>query len=136
MSTTDSDCNLQIPPGVELEKISFKNLFSGIKFPNPRPVTPFAPSVQAYYEKGVLEVSAVLLINAEAKIKGIKVYFDSKTTSFYFSYDAPEKESSSFNAYQVTVNMNLVNKPMVINSILWDEDPVGSRGIETIVQPA
>lgn len=135
MSSTNSDCTPVIPPGVKLSNVNFNPLFDKIVFPNPRPTTPFEPLVQSYYNEGTLEVSAVLLINSEANVPIIDVFFDSNTMSFYFAYNAPENPSSSFNAFQVTVSVPLGNKPSVITSYLVDEDPVGSRGTETTVQP-
>ena len=52
-----------------------------MNFTRPRPTEPLPPLVQAYYENGTLEVSAVAFIDASQKntIESIIVYYDDST---------------------------------------------------------
>ena len=139
MNTSETNCNLKLPNGTLVNNISVQVPFDKpIIFPNKRSNVPFPPIVQAYFEGDTLQVSAVVLIDAAAEIgKNISVYFDSSQNGpiFYVTYNAPESEASEFTVYQVDFTVNLENKPQTIETIVWDEDPVNSRGTTTSVQP-
>jgi len=136
MSTTNSTGTIVTPPGVEISS-DFKSLNSTIQFTRPRPTEPLPPLVEAYYENGNLEVSAVAFIDASQKIQLISVFYDDslETPTFYITYTAPETQASDFMAYQVNFKIELANKPETIESFVWDEDPRLSRGTYTTVQP-
>ncbi|CAM4361341.1 hypothetical protein [Flavobacterium terrigena] len=135
MSTTNSSSTL-VPPGVEISS-NFKSLNSVIEFTRPRPTEPLPPLVQAYYENGILEVSAVAFIDASQKLESISVFYDDSQDmpTFYVTYTAPETEAIKFMGYQVNFTIELSNKPEVIETFVWDEDPRTSRGTYTTVQP-
>ena len=136
MSTSNSNGPIATPPGVEISS-DFKSLNSTIQFTRPRPTEPLPPLVEAYYENGVLEVSAVAFIDASQKIQIINVFYDETQVSptFYITYTAPETEAIEFMGYQVNFKIELANKPEIIETFVWDEDPRTSRGTYTTVQP-
>lgn len=125
------------PPGNQIATVTFNKLINKITFPNPRPSTPFPPLVQAYFEENTLQVSAVVLIDSNATINTIQVFFDGNQLepNLYIAYDAPEVSSANFIAYQVDFNLPLENQPKKINTVVWNEDPETSRGTITTVQP-
>lgn len=125
------------PPGNQIATVTFNKLINEITFPNPRPSTPFPPLVQAYFQKTTLQVSAVVLIDSNATINTIQVFFDGNQLepNLYIAYDAPEVSSANFIAYQVDFNLPLENQPKKINTVVWNEDPETSRGTITTVQP-
>lgn len=135
METTNSSGTL-VPPGVEISS-NFKPLDSVIEFTRSRSTEPLQPLVQAYYENGVLEVSAVAFIDASQNIDSFSVFYDSsqKNPNFYLTYTAPETEASKFNGYQINFTVEMRDKPEVIETFVWDEDPRTSRGTYTTVQP-
>lgn len=136
MSTTNSTGPIVPPPGVEIPS-EFKSLNSVISFTRPRPTEPLPPLVQAYYENGILEVSAVAFIDVNEKIESITVSYDDsqEMPTFYVTYTAPETEASEFMGYQVNFTIELSSQPELIETFVWDEDPRTSRGTYTTVQP-
>lgn len=134
MSTTNSSGTI-VPPGVKISS-NFICLNSEIEFTRPRPTEPLPPLVQAFYENGTLEVSAVAFIDASEKIESIVVYYDDSqdVPRFYLTYNAPETEASKFIGYQVNFTIEFANQPELIESFVWDEDPRTSRGTYTTVQ--
>lgn len=144
MSTTNSECNTVIPNGTQIPTSSVIQLINQgvpvqISFMQSRPNAPLPPLVQSFYSEGKLQVCAVVFINIETKIdqNSISVFWnqDVECPNFYVSYDAPEVTSTTFLAYQVNFNLHLETQPSTINTVVWDEDPVGSRGTVTTVQP-
>lgn len=138
MSTTNSSCK-PILPSITLIKSDSTEHGKTITFPNDRPITPFSPTVEAYFEEKKLQVSALVFIDAAANIESgsIKVYYNNtqETPVFYIVYDAPESQATKFSMYQVNFEIILHKKPLTIQTFLWDSDPVGSRGTTTTVQP-
>lgn len=136
MSTTNTTGPIVTPPGVEITS-DFMTLNSVIQFKRPRPTEPLQPLVQAYYENGILEVSAVTFIDASQNIKLISVFYDDsqKKPTFYITYTAPDTKASEFMGYQVNFTIKIANKPEEIETFVWDEDPRMSRGTTTTVQP-
>lgn len=135
MTSTNSTSTVIVPPGKEISS-NFKSLDSVIEFTRARSTEPLQPLVQAYYENGILEVSAVAFIDASQNIESISVFYDDlqKTPTFHVTYTAPETEAAAFMGYQVNFTIELPNKPEVIETFLWDEDPRTSRGTYTTVQ--
>ncbi|WP_130734127.1 hypothetical protein [Flavobacterium sp. J27] len=129
--------NTIVPPGIQLEKVGFTKLEVNIAFPNARPSTPFPPLVQAYFESKALQVSAVVLIDANASIDAIQVYYEKNDImpNLYVTYDAPEESSANFSAYQVNFMLDISTQPKTIQTTVWNEDPETSRGTITTVQP-
>lgn len=136
MTSTNSTSTIIVPPGKEITS-SFKSLNSVIEFTRARPTEPLQPLVQAYYENGTLQVSAVAFIDVAQNIESISVFYDDlqKTPTFFITYTAPETEASEFMAYQVNFTIEMENKPEAIETFVWDEDPRTSRGTYTTVQP-
>jgi hypothetical protein len=147
MSTTDPTCK-PLTPGIKIDNVKFEQLKNGtsllqISFPFPRPTTPFPPLVQATFfglngpKTNILEVSAIAFIYAEAVIEDISVYWnsDNENPKFSIAYDAPEVAAKEFTAYQVSFSVQIPEKPAIIETIVWDIDPITSRGTETTVQP-
>ncbi len=139
MNTSETNCNLKLPNGTFVNNISVQVPFDKpIIFPNKRSNVPFPPIVQAYFEGDTLQVSAVVLIDSAANVKNnISVYYDDsqRIPNFYVVYDALESEASEFTLYQVNFTVILAQKPQTIETFVWDEDPVNSRGTTTSVQP-
>lgn len=135
MTMTNSVSTL-VPPGKKINS-NFKSLNSVIGFTRARSNEPLQPLVQAYYENGQLQVSAVAFIDVAQDIQTIEVFYDNtqKQPTFYITYTAPETGASEFMAYQVNFTIELASKPEVIESFVWDEDPRTSRGTYTTVQP-
>lgn len=135
MTSTNSASTIA-PPGKEISS-DFKSLNSVIEFTRSRSTEPLQPLVQAYYENGILQVSAVAFIDASQSIDSFSVFYDSsqKNPNFYLTYTAPETEASKFMGYQVNFTIEMQNKPEVIETFVWDEDPRTSRGTYTTVQP-
>jgi hypothetical protein len=136
MSTSNTVDSLVKPKGTKIPS-TFKSLSSQINFIKQRPTTPLPPLVQTYYENGSLQVCAVIFIDASQTINNVDVYYDDTEEQpiFYATYNAPETTASEFNAYQVNFDIDLQNQPKTIITYVWDEDPVGSRGTTTTVQP-
>lgn len=136
MNTSNTVSSQVEPKGTKIPS-TFKSLSSQIDFIRPRSTEPLPPLAQAYYEKGSLEVCAVIYIDASQTIDAIDVYYDNTQNQpvFYTSYTAPETTASVFNAYQVNFTISLETQPETIKTYVWDEDPVGSRGTTTTVQP-
>lgn len=134
MTSTNSTSTL-VPPG-KIIASDFISLNSIIGFTRPRSTEPLQPLVQAYYQNGMLEVSAVAFIDASQQIESISVYYDDsqRTPNFYITYTAPETEASEFMAYQVNFTIEVSSQPEVIETFVWDEDPRTSRGTYTTVQ--
>jgi len=148
MSTTNETCkDIKLPPGTTQGVMNLNiNKLSSINFTQPRPTTPLPPLVQAYFyeENNILEVCAVVFIDASANLvpdegsqNAINVYYEdiNPTPNFFITYNAVEGSSKNFQAYQVTFTINMNSKPSDINTVVWDEDPRASRGTETTVQP-
>lgn len=135
MTSTNSSSTIIVPPGKEISS-NFVPLNSVIDFTRDRPTEPLPPLVQAFYENGVLQVCAVAFIDASQNIETMSVFYDDsqKMPTFYVTYTAPETEASEFKAYQVNFTIELQNKPEVIETFVWDEDPRTSRGTYTTVQ--
>ncbi|VXA95247.1 conserved hypothetical protein [Flavobacterium sp. 9AF] len=125
------------PPGNLVPEVSFSKLETNITFPNPRPSTPFPPLVQTYFENKQLQVNAVVLINSQAGINEIEIYYDANSTipNFYVTYDATEMPSTNFTLYQVNFSVSIDCQPETIQTVVWNEDPETSRGTITTVQP-
>ena len=136
MTSTNSTGTIIVPPGKEISS-SFTSLDSVIEFTRARSSEPLPPLVQAYYEDGILQVCAIAFIDASQNIEAITVFYDDlqKQPTFYVTYTAPETEASEFKGYQVNFTIELPNKPEIIETFVWDEDPRTSRGTYTTVQP-
>jgi hypothetical protein len=139
MNTLNSNCTPVTPPGTIVSSTTVKQLFTPISFPNPRSTRPFPPIAQAYYNNGILEVSALVFVDSTIGFtnKSFSVYCDNSQTlpTFYVSYDEPETKASSFTMFQVSFEYPMESQPREIQTIVWDEDPTGSRGTVTNVQP-
>ena len=133
------------PPGQPIEKsnITIQKLDAQISFAfNSKSLKPFSPLVQASYnELGHLQVSAVVFIasSEEPNPSGVNqqsVISDEGETQldFFIIYDAPEISDQIFNAYRVDFIVENPPKGLTqIETFLWDEDPVSSRGTKTKV---
>lgn len=134
MNSTNS-ANTIAPPGKQIPS-DFKSLNSIIEFTKPSSTKPLQPLVQASYENGTLQVSAVAFIDASQKIDTFSVFYDDsqEQPNFYLAYTAPETEAAEFMSYQINFSVEIQNKPEVIETFLCDEDPRTSRGTYTTVQ--
>ncbi|MFI0490480.1 hypothetical protein [Flavobacterium sp.] len=138
MSTTNSS-STSVPPGTIIAS-SFVPLTSQISFTNPRPTTPLPPLVQSYYNAKTnnLQVCAIVFIDSSLTISSFSVYYNPnpKNPIFNIAYDSNETTASTFNAYQINFEVSNLNpKPSSIQTVVYDIDPVNSRGTTTTVQP-
>lgn len=141
MNTTN--LSVTAPPGkaIKSSNVQIKKLDAQISFAfNSDSVKPFSPLVQtSFSEEGNLQVSAVVFVasSEDPKLSAVNqesVISNSGETQldFFIIYDAPEKSYQSFNAYRVDFIVESPPQDLVqIQTFLWDEDPVASRGTVT-----
>lgn len=142
MKTTN--VSLVAPPGepIDQSNIRIQKLDdTQISFAfNSTSVKPFSPLVQVGYAKnGNLQVSAVVFVASAENPDFSGVNYQSVISDsgepqldFFLIYDAPEKSYQSFDAYRVDFIME--NPPENLDQVqtfLWDEDPVSSRGTKS-----
>lgn len=140
-----TNLSVTVPPGQPIQsKVSITPLNSEITFAyNSTSLKPLTPLVQASFNpEGDLQVSAVVFIASSEvpSLSGVNqesVISDSGETQldFFIIYDAPEKSYQTFSAYRV--DFVIENPPadlVQIETFLWDEDPVTSRGTVTPVE--
>ncbi|RZN82493.1 MAG: hypothetical protein EVB11_08385 [Winogradskyella sp.] len=90
-----------------------------------------------------LEVSNVVLIDSNAGINqdSVKIYWNESLLLpiFYIDYDAPNNPTNDYVAYEINFAIGYgdqtENLAPRVETILWDEDPRGSRGTITTVPP-
>ncbi|MEP1487677.1 MAG: hypothetical protein ABJK28_04560 [Algibacter sp.] len=143
MNTTS--LSITAPPGqpIDQENVSIEALNVTFSFAfDSGSLKPLQPLVQAMYnEAGALLVSAVVFIDAseEPNISGVNwesVISDAGEAQldFFITYNADELSSKTFKGYRV--DFIIENPPEGLEQIqtyLWDEDPVSSRGTKTKV---
>lgn len=137
----NTECMPINPPGVELNNISFNITDQQIAFKNNRSQRPLPPLVQANFDvdENIL-VSTVCFLDAELDIKNVQVYWDCNVLkpNFYIAYNAKNSEVKVFRAYEVNFTLTkdklLGMMPEVIETFVWDEDPITSRGTVTTVR--
>ena len=134
------------PPGTQInpKNVTITPLNSQISFSyNSTSVKPLPPLVQVSFSPdGNLQVSNIVFIAASENAVITSVYqesviSDEGTTQldFFIDYDAPEESFQTFNAFRVDfVIQNPPSDLQQIETYLWDEDPVSSRGTVTEVQ--
>ncbi|GAL66875.1 hypothetical protein [Jejuia pallidilutea] len=138
MSTTET----MLPPGtVFLTKIL--NLQKGDLI-NPSPQTTIKPlppaNVTAVAHGTTITVTATVYIDAADNVTSIDVYatgslINGDTQGVYFDYNYREEIPNSLFPY--TFSFTIANPSKAIKNIesfLWDEDPIGSRGTKTTVE--
>ena len=102
-------------------------------------VTPLCPAVSVVENNGVLNVVATVFIDAADSLSSLNVYISNSllngnTQVIYFVYDYVEEVPQSLYPYTFTFQVTDPNNTIsFIESILWDEDPVSSRGTVTTV---
>ena len=151
MNTIDEKCVAKKAPGTVISDAVWAESLAKIEFDEARPVRPLPPLVQALVEttnKSInIEVCAFAFIGDGANISQenpITVSWDwdkaikpNPRPRFYISYNSAEESSKKFTAYKVTFTICLPLETKfapTIETIVWDEDPVASRGTETAVQ--
>ena len=163
-SQNGTDCpNKVIPAGIEIPITSFKVIEEEVKFSFPRDSRPLQPlvAVEATKEGILKSVSAIAFIDTSVKdisenhFKVIQdfSYTNDKTPflNFYICYDAKLTPERTFKVIRVNFDVDwnkyTPNKAYwpkkiapkssditFITSFLWDEDPEGSRGTETVIR--
>ncbi len=138
--------NTKKPPGTQIDpkNVTITPLSSQITFSfNSTSIKPLPPLVQVSLNPdGNLQVSNIVFIAASENAIITSVYqesviSDEGTTQldFFIDYDAPEESFQTFNAFRVDfVIENPPSDLQQIETYLWDEDPVGSRGTITEVK--
>ncbi len=138
------------PPGIPVENknIRIQKLDAQISFGftiNSSSEKPFSPLVQVSYDStGNLQVSAVVFVAASEKPNFSGVNMQSvisssgeKELDFFIIYDEPEERYQNFEAYRVDFIVENPPEDLAqIQTFLWDEDPVSSRGTVTTVSHA
>ena len=139
MSTNDK----LLPPGKPLSKnnIVITKLDASISFSfDSTSVIPLSPVVQTSFNGDALQVSAVVFIPSAIENPNFNVINKKRITlfsgedqlNFYITYDDEEISSQTFNAYRVDFTVKNPPRNLVqIQTFLWDEDPVTSRGTRT-----
>ena len=149
MSTDNAACEVKVnPPGVAAN-ITSQGIMSmpngngqvQISFAGARPDKPLPPSVQAEYCQNdfQIKVSAVVFVAVNPNNLNFSVNWDENYLQphCYITYDASEISSQTFYGYQINFTLPINSKvgiPAKINTVVWDKDPITSRGTETSVQ--
>lgn len=138
MSTIET----MLPPGtVFLTKVI--NLQKGaiISPSTQTTIKPLPPANVTAIEKGtVITVTATVYIDAADDVKSLDVYvteslIDGDTQGVYFDYNYIEEIPTALYPYTFSFDIqDPTNSIKKIESYLWDEDPVSSRGTETEVK--
>jgi len=139
------------PPGEELKSKLPKKPVGKIHFPERRERTLLSPLVEAYHtEDNRLLVRAVVFI-ASKDLKNIdfsiyqNVYIGLDTKpkfQFFISYDLLESEEKEYHIFELDFYAKEVpfitdfTEIDIIETFLWDIDPVASRGTVTNVGSA
>lgn len=135
--------NKLLPPGKPISKnnIAITKLDASISFSfDSTSVIPLSPVVQASFNGDALQVSAIVFIPSKIENpnfdvinkKRITLFSGENQLNFYITYDNEEVSSQTFNAYRVDFTVKNPPRNLVqIQTFLWDEDPVGSRGTRT-----
>lgn len=140
-----TNLSVTAPPGKAFEgKVTITPLNSEITFAyNSTSLKPLAPLVQTSFNpNGDLQVSVVVFIASSEvpSLSGVNqesVISDSGETQldFFIIYNAPEKSYQTFSAFRVDFIVENPPADLVqIETFLWDEDPVTSRGTKTDVK--
>lgn len=137
--------SVTVPPGqaIDPSNVKITSLNSEITFDyNSSSLKPLTPLVQVSFSpEGNLQVSAVVFVASSetpnlSAVNQESVISDSGETQldFFIIYDAPEQSYQTFSAYRVDfVVENPPSDLVQIETFLWDEDPVTSRGTVTSV---
>lgn len=138
MSTTET----MLPPGtVFLKKIT--NLQKGALISPSTQTTkqPLPPANVTAIENGtIITVTATVYIDAADDVSYLDVYVTESliggdTLGVYFDYNYKEEIPDSLYPYTFSFDIEDSNNAIKkIESYLWDEDPVSSRGTETDVE--
>tara|TARA_R110002050_G_scaffold184989_3_gene318782 strand:- start:12649 stop:13089 length:441 start_codon:yes stop_codon:yes gene_type:complete len=133
-------------PGIPIDesKIRIQKLDAQISFAfNSASVKPFSPLVQVSYSKaGALQVSAVVFVASSQYPNFSGVNQQSVISSsgeleldLFIIYDEPEKRYQNFDAYRIDFIVENPPEGLVqVQTFLWDEDPVSSRGTTTKIK--
>lgn len=104
-------------------------------------IKPLPPANVTAIEKGtVITVTATVYIDAADDVKSLDVYvteslIDGDTQGVYFDYNYIEEIPTALYPYTFSFDIqDPTNSIKKIESYLWDEDPVSSRGTETEVK--
>jgi hypothetical protein len=137
------------PPGACIvDKLPSEPLGS-ITFPDNRSKALLPPIVDAHFKnnKKKLVIRAVVFIAKDDNTLDFSIYQNCYVDiegipqlQFFVAYDMIEYEGINFDMYEVTFDADPIPFPdhfsqiKTIQTFLWDIDPVGSRGTETIVR--
>ena len=136
------------PPGKLIETQSVSVLTSSFQFGDDSPeILPPITKVNWHGSAAQgnlsLSVSNVVLIDTNATINqnNVKIYWNDSLLLpiFYIDYDAPNNSTNDYIAYEINFSLNYgshsENLAPRVETILWDEDPRGSRGTVIDVPP-
>lgn len=130
-----------LPPGtVFLRKITNFEKGNLISPSTQTTVTPLAPSNVSAIENGtIITITATVFIDAADQVTSLDIYLTEElingdTQGVYIDYNYLEEIPESLYPYTFSFDIeNPTNSITKIESYLWDEDPVGSRGTITTV---
>ncbi|WP_308990677.1 hypothetical protein QLS71_004265 [Mariniflexile litorale] len=135
-----------LPPGkpISKENVTVEKLDASINFSyNSASVIPLSPIVQTSYKGKVLQVSAIVFIPSLIEEpnfsivskKRISLYSGKNQLNLYIAYCYEEVSSQNFDAYRVDIIIKKLPRNLdKIQTFLWNEDPVTSRGTVTEVE--
>lgn len=138
------------PPGVLVTKI-VKESRGTVEFPEKKSKSLLSPLVEASYKDQKILITAVVFVAPplENEPLDLSIYQNCYTNiegipqlQFFVCYDMVESKSKDFFVYEVTFEAEKIpfdgdlSQIKIIQTFLWDVDPVASRGTVTNVQPA
>lgn len=104
-------------------------------------ITPLPPANVTAIENGTtITLTATVYIDAADIVTSLDVYItesliDGNTQGVYFDYNYQEEIPTALYPYTFSVEIqDSTNAITKIESYLWDEDPIGSRGTKTDVE--
>ncbi len=138
MSTTET----MLPPGtVFLTKITDLQKGALISPSTQTTIKPLPPANVTAIENGTtISITATVYIDAADNVSSLDIYVTDSliggdTQGVYFDYNYMEEIPVSLYPYTFSFDIqDPTGAIQKIESYLWDEDPVGSRGTETEVQ--
>lgn len=132
------------PPGVVIQTQKVNPLTGEFSFGDSSPeiMPPITKTAWSNNNGLNLEVTNVVLIDSSVSIDAsdVAIYWNNSLLLpiFYIDYSAPSDSTNNYVAYEISFSIPYPNSdyiPPRVETILWDEDPRGSRGTVTGVQP-
>ncbi len=148
MNMTSSKDVLTSPPGnqIKINTVSFNGEIAFQHKPSKKPLPPLAEA--SISESGQVQVEVIVFIDASIPQPDFNVYqlycisnSGDPKLQFFIEYDIKETSATELKAYQLTFKVlekyipasSKLTDIKAIEVFSWNEDPVTSRGTETII---